>query len=938
MTRPFAVLAREEHPPLVEQLLPAAAAFRGENGGSPAGSHQDPIEAGRESHDVDKEPHFDLSSAGGPDTSPPSESSGEQTDEAATASKAGAGGSGGKGAKGAGSSKRRKKESKADQKRPKGGTGAGKGRPSPSHPGFLGSVHKHITANLGAYKQGPWAREPWSTIPYEQVAEYRTPADLPEEEAAVVTRKLGTTLPENWMANDTQVALKAHDSLIDISSASHEPLRLGVDIEQRSLWGIDGHTRQAIVDVLLHVPGMTEAEQRNAFIERGFLPAANSLGDRGWDVLAVLEVMEEGADDLTAAAIGALRKVVVELDQRPPKKTPKDSKRGKAGRGSQPQGDPRADPAAAPSGDGANPATRRGSFRLHPKGLGIVCLRKEGIPRGTFIADYLGEIYPPWRWYERQDALKKLNPQSELPDFYNVTLEVPDEDEGGFDVLFIEAACKSTVASRLSHSCTPNCTNIPTVRNGKHVISMYTSRDVRFGEELCWDYACITESQKEYQAAVCLCGTSQCRGSFLYYAGTGAFAEILNRRHGFLERNALLARAVTEPLLDSDCERLTRNGVKGNALKSSSGATAPSWLLKWAALVMEYVELEVEWVVEWLLADPKHGYTPETARIEANGVKRNRIFNIVTTLDKVKYCISKQPNGVASPPPLNPLTDEEVCKYLWNAGEESIAGRCLAAVTRFFMPRAVTADGKAGSMRGSQLLEGVDEGTQQSFLSMQELAQQHLSSPKEVYASMRQLSLTVRAMGSSHHGMADVLLMYSSTRRWFRACSIEIVKSPPVSFEGDSRVTTLAQAGRQPEKILSRMYRGQYCWGQLVSWYKQTIYNPEASLSAERRGTMSLPDPESAYGRPEAYAATERFDLLDLIEKSPNQYFPVSMIWSFKNKAKVYGSPQLDSAIARSHGKPDPLPKLLREMRAASPQQRSSGARGGGRKRPAGRR
>jgi hypothetical protein len=38
-----------------------------------------------------------------------------------------------------------------------------------------------------------------------------------------------------------------------------------------------------------------------------------------------------------------------------------------------------------------------------------------------------------------------------------------------------------------------------------------------------------------------------------------------------------------------------------------------------------------------------------------------------------------------------------------------------------------------------------------------------------------------------------------------------------------------------------------------VSWFKQTIYNPEASLSAERRGTMSLPDPESAYSNARGY-------------------------------------------------------------------------------------
>lgn len=44
-----------------------------------------------------------------------------------------------------------------------------------------------------------------------------------------------------------------------------------------------------------------------------------------------------------------------------------------------------------------------------------------------------------------QDAIKKSS-QRELPDFYNIMLERPKDDEGGYDVLFIDAASK--VSSR----------------------------------------------------------------------------------------------------------------------------------------------------------------------------------------------------------------------------------------------------------------------------------------------------------------------------------------------------------------------------------------------------------------------------------------------------------------------------------------------------------
>lgn len=63
---------------------------------------------------------------------------------------------------------------------------------------------------------------------------------------------------------------------------------------------------------------------------------------------------------------------------------------------------------------------------------------------------------PGWRWFEIQDAIKKIT-QKELPDFYNITLERPKDDPDGFDVMFVDAAFMGSFASRMSHSCQPNC-------------------------------------------------------------------------------------------------------------------------------------------------------------------------------------------------------------------------------------------------------------------------------------------------------------------------------------------------------------------------------------------------------------------------------------------------------------------------------------------------
>lgn len=48
-------------------------------------------------------------------------------------------------------------------------------------------------------------------------------------------------------------------------------------------------------------------------------------------------------------------------------------------------------------------------------------------------------------------------------------------------------------------------------------------------------------------------------------------------------------------------------------------------------------------------------------------------------------------------------------------------------------------------------------------------------------------------------------------------------------------------------------YGPHYTWAQLSSWYKQTVYDPTASLSADRRGALSLPDVENCYTSKEVY-------------------------------------------------------------------------------------
>lgn len=80
-------------------------------------------------------------------------------------------------------------------------------------------------------------------------------------------------------------------------------------------------------------------------------------------------------------------------------------------------------------------------FRLHPKGVGLQCARAGGLPPLTLLDEYFGELHTPWRWFEIQDVVKKVT-KDELPEFYNMTLERPKDDDKGYDCIFIEAAHK----------------------------------------------------------------------------------------------------------------------------------------------------------------------------------------------------------------------------------------------------------------------------------------------------------------------------------------------------------------------------------------------------------------------------------------------------------------------------------------------------------------
>ena len=104
------------------------------------------------------------------------------------------------------------------------------------------------------------------------------------------------------------------------------------------------------------------------------------------------------------------------------------------------------------------------------------------------------------------------------------------------------------------------------------------------GEELTFDYNSVTESQEEYAAAVCLCGSQSCRGSFLGFAHSTAFKNFLENEHTTLERVSLLLEASqTLPLTAEESAMLDKYGFRGSLLGTlpffqGAQIECPRWL------------------------------------------------------------------------------------------------------------------------------------------------------------------------------------------------------------------------------------------------------------------------------------------------------------------------------------------------------------------------
>jgi SET domain-containing protein len=131
-------------------------------------------------------------------------------------------------------------------------------------------------------------------------------------------------------------------------------------------------------------------------------------------------------------------------------------------------------------------------------GQGVFATRK--IPAGTKIIEYQGK-----RITEKQaDKRFGMDPENPHHTFF-FSLENGKLIDGGD---------QGNDARWINHACDPNCE----AKEEKGRVFIHALRDIRRGEELCYDYGLIIDQRmtKKLKADYeCRCGSPQCRGTML---------------------------------------------------------------------------------------------------------------------------------------------------------------------------------------------------------------------------------------------------------------------------------------------------------------------------------------------------------------------------------------------------------------------------------------
>ena len=133
-------------------------------------------------------------------------------------------------------------------------------------------------------------------------------------------------------------------------------------------------------------------------------------------------------------------------------------------------------------------------FKTTYKGWGLCA--GQFIPKGTFITQYIGEIY----YIDSKFGLKKLNEYKNKSCTYLMSISNSE---------VIDPTYKGNIARFINHSCDPNCETQKWHVLGEICVGVFAIKDIQENEELTFNYG-FDLFKTVFQK--CYCGAYNCKG------------------------------------------------------------------------------------------------------------------------------------------------------------------------------------------------------------------------------------------------------------------------------------------------------------------------------------------------------------------------------------------------------------------------------------------
>ncbi|CAG9315773.1 unnamed protein product [Blepharisma stoltei] len=688
---------------------------------------------------------------------------------------------------------------------------------------------------LAAKVNGPWFKGEYASRKYEIIEDYVT-LDNGETYKRLATSKKGhcngidcdsfdnlgpyDLRSGTWISENSDRKEKVEcsndcacspDHCLNRQLSKSQGPKLGLDVVEKPSWGFDVYTYRSILGYIMH-PITADSYY---FIGTILPKAINSVASNNWDIRESLKLIINDRDNIFTLrhkrysqgllnAISSISEII-----------------------------------------GSEAALS--VFKIHPKGTGVFCLRKEGISRNSLIVEYVGELYSPALWFEKQDVIKhfnnsmknSVNATESVPDFYNIMLERHYDDPEGYDVLIIDPIVKGSFGSRLSHSCSPNCGTVTMISEGKYTIGIYALNNISYLDELTFDYNSFTESKEEHLQSVCLCSSSICRGYYLAFAQNSSNS---GYSFSFLHRKSSIIKASYGQFSKEDLEICSKYHIRSAILNKS-----PEWLKVWISLTVRDIDLEIN-----LLG----------SEIEKKIALDARLQNLAITIDKIKYCLSKTSLHM----PIRVLTSEQALDYIWGNESKSVKNQLLELQQRFSL----------------NILDLLREDIYELDSARRQLL--------KIRDKLR-IELPTRWIGA---GIADMIHLIAYTQTFYKENKYESFESDLITIHPCEVSKSLTEEVNKTTH--KKKYSSYYVHGLLNGWYKQCVEKPNAVLASEKRGTVTLSSINGACDL--EYCINIRNILLKHLRKRPSSPWPIKKNkspWSnYSNPAKVFGSPMLD--------------------------------------------